>query len=529
MGDLLIIDAANDARLSAAFGRAGYFVRSGNGAAALEGAPPEAVVLRAELASALTREVLTTLRNVPALSNVPVVLLARDASEALSAARFRTGVVEILPEPFDEAAHPERVKRTLTGLGSRSGVVEASDALRRFLQHVRKALRSGELVVAQGTPDEGRASFLAGQLMSAQRKNETGDVALLSMLGARARWRFTETVAEAPVAAAPAPAAPKVSLPTVPLLLVDDDPDLRTLFSTFLKKHGFEVTTAADGNLGYEAAIARPFEVIVADLNMPNLDGWGLMRKLRADHRTRETPVAVLSAHDDYREALKAKSAGARVYLAKGTRLEPIANEVAALLDARRAFLARVMTRQSGSVSLWDAGPQWTLRALAQAKATGALEVEEGWARYSLFFRDGELVYAHASSGTHQADGVRALNAFVVCELGDAAFVPGGAPPAVNLQQPLETLIAEAQALLNRNDQKAQEALLIGGRTVNVDPELYALYAQLGPKESLETARLFCEERLSARDVIARSPQSPVEVEEVLMDLVRRGVVQLGN
>jgi DNA-binding response OmpR family regulator len=528
VADLLIIDPSQDARLPEAFSRAGFQVRVGTApAAAFEGTPPDAVLLQAELASTVTRELIAGLRRNPAFASVPVVLLSRDASDALACARFRTGVVDILPVPFDEAAHPDKLKKSLEGLAARKGVVEAGDGLSRFLQHVRRALRSGELTVAAGTPDEGRASFVEGALRTAQRGKESGDVALLSMLSGRTRWRFVETAPSTPAPAGPK--TPEVSLPSLPLLLVDDDPDLRALFSTYLKRQGFAVDTAADGNEGYEAAIAKPYEVIVADLNMPNLDGWGMLRKLRADHRTREIPVAVLSAHDDYREALKAKSAGARIYLAKGTRLEPVAKEIAGLLEPRRTFLANAIAGNSASVSLWEAGPAWTLRALAKAKVTGALEVEEGWARYSLYLRSGILSHVHATSAQHEAEGPRALNAFLVCELGEAVFVPNAPAPPANLSGSIDRLIGDGQEMLNENDRQTQEALLVSGRTVGIDPELYGLYAQLGPKDALETARLFCEERLSAREVIAHSPQSPVEVEQVLIDLVRRGVVKLGS
>ena len=54
------------------------------------------------------------------------------------------------------------------------------------------------------------------------------------------------------------------------------------------------------------ATESSQFDLVVTDLNMPRMDGWGMLRLLRDDFRTRELPVAFLSCHDDYRESLKA-------------------------------------------------------------------------------------------------------------------------------------------------------------------------------------------------------------------------------
>src|SRR5690606_23868503 len=128
---------------------------------------------------------------------------------------------------------------------------------------------------------------------------------------------------EVPVAKPPRRAAK-----STPILLVDDDDALCAMFSILFRKHGFEVTTASDGFAGYEAARDGSFDLVVADLNMPRMDGWGMLRLLRDDHRTRETPVAFLSCHDDYRESLKALNAGAQAYFSKSTRLDALAAQV---------------------------------------------------------------------------------------------------------------------------------------------------------------------------------------------------------
>jgi len=84
------------------------------------------------------------------------------------------------------------------------------------------------------------------------------------------------------------------------VLIVEDDPDIRLLFSTTLSLRGFEVCTASHG----EEALTMlrsgsPPEVIVADLHMPVMDGWELLLALRADAELSSIPVVILTAADD--------------------------------------------------------------------------------------------------------------------------------------------------------------------------------------------------------------------------------------
>ena len=69
--------------------------------------------------------------------------------------------------------------------------------------------------------------------------------------------------------------------------------------------------------------------------------------------------------------------------------------------------------------------------------------------------------------------------------------------------------------------------MLVHGTQILVDSELYQLYVRLCPEPLQETLRLLCEERLSVREVLGRVECSPVEVEDLVRDLVCRGVVTL--
>ncbi|MEW5743724.1 MAG: response regulator, partial [Myxococcota bacterium] len=301
------------------------------------------------------------------------------------------------------------------------------------------------------------------------------------------------------------------------------------MFSRLFTKHGFEVTTAADGRQGAEAALSREFDVVLADLNMPHLDGWGMLRALRDDFRTRELPIAFISAHDDYRESLRALDAGAQAYLSKGVKLDAIVSQTRKLLEPRAAVEARLGEGQPFSVPVHVVGPQWFLRQLAQRHLGGTLMARDGWASYQLYFgADGACLHATATAGKFTAAGERAFNAFIASKAAEGDFLPGGIPQVEqNLFLGTEVLIERAASTLNENERRMRESLMLTATQIDVNDELYAVYRQVGPKTWLEAARLICEEKLPPRDVIAHVDISPIDVEETMKDLIRRGVVTL--
>jgi DNA-binding response OmpR family regulator len=93
------------------------------------------------------------------------------------------------------------------------------------------------------------------------------------------------------------------------VLLIDDDPALVRMIRLALLSEGLEVETAADGLLGLEAAERGQYDIIVLDLQMPNLDGRGFFREYRARGGT--TPVVLLSAYgaQSARQELNAEAA----------------------------------------------------------------------------------------------------------------------------------------------------------------------------------------------------------------------------
>ncbi len=566
------VDRTAQAGIAKVFNTGGVFYRfisePKKALGALRQLNPDMIVLFDEIGSDSANDLFDALSSDVAFAHLPMVVIANDTADRAFVVGLRTGVVAVLPRPFDPARHISGIKHVLSELPTRQGSTNGtsdSKQLARLVEHLRKTRRSGSLAFDPRTPKEGRATFLLGKLESASYQKLTGIEALIAMVAQpSAQWSFAEVhgaggdgagvvievgegladeeevvvgtivaADEAPTEAFEMPFTPARGQPSpvaaagARLLLVDDDEGLVRMFSTLFTKHGFQIRSAADGLLGFDAAQAESFDAIIADLNMPRMDGWGMLRMLRDDFRTRELPIAFLSCHDDYREGLRALNAGAQAYFSKGTRLDGLVGQVRKLLEPRVLTQQQIGVGADFPCAIGAVGPQWLLGQLEARAFNGRIEAKDNFAGYQLFFQGGRCIHATAVAGRYSADGERAFNAFIGSRNAEGLVRFGPAEVPQTLFHPTAELIAHACETLTGNEQRMREGLLVSATTIEVNDELYAIYRQVGPRQWLELARLICEERVAPREVIARIDTSPVEVEETLKDLLRRGVVTL--
>lgn len=116
-------------------------------------------------------------------------------------------------------------------------------------------------------------------------------------------------------------------------ILVADDKDTgRELVRTVLENTGYQVYEASDGNQALEQArLVRP-DLIILDLHMPNLDGFGVIKALRADPDFADTPVMALTASAMMGDRERAMEAGFTGYLSKPIQLSLLRAEVERML-----------------------------------------------------------------------------------------------------------------------------------------------------------------------------------------------------
>jgi len=143
------------------------------------------------------------------------------------------------------------------------------------------------------------------------------------------------------------------------ILIVDDDPDHLFMVSMILKQEGYHVYRASDGNMALEMAQSALPDLILLDINMPDLSGYDVCQRLKADEKTQDIPIIFVSALDKMLDKAKAFSLGAVDYMTKPFQLE----EVLALvkthltlrnleqqLDSRVTELESLNTRLQGEM-----------------------------------------------------------------------------------------------------------------------------------------------------------------------------------
>lgn len=131
---------------------------------------------------------------------------------------------------------------------------------------------------------------------------------------------------------------PEVSEPVISLaqpahvLIVDDNPDVRSYVSSILREQGYQISTARNGAEGLRAAQAQPPQLIVTDLMMPQVSGLDMIRLLRQDEALKGIPVILLTAKADEDTRIEGAERGADGYLSKPFNDRELLAEVRNLL-----------------------------------------------------------------------------------------------------------------------------------------------------------------------------------------------------
>jgi two-component system OmpR family response regulator len=120
------------------------------------------------------------------------------------------------------------------------------------------------------------------------------------------------------------------STPEARLLVVDDEPNIRELLSASLRFAGFEVATAADGQQALATATAFRPDLLVLDVMMPGLDGFGVVRRMRQNGST--TPVLFLTARDAAEDKVSGLTLGGDDYVTKPFSLDEVLARIRAVL-----------------------------------------------------------------------------------------------------------------------------------------------------------------------------------------------------
>lgn len=101
------------------------------------------------------------------------------------------------------------------------------------------------------------------------------------------------------------------------VLVVDDSDVIVEMLQMVLENEGFDVDTAEEGPAALRLLDGDLPDAVLLDVRMPDMDGWQVLARLRAEPRTRQLPVAVMSTEDEEQGWVKALGRGAQAYLRK--------------------------------------------------------------------------------------------------------------------------------------------------------------------------------------------------------------------
>ena len=196
------------------------------------------------------------------------------------------------------------------------------------------------------------------------------------------------------------------------ILVADDDAWILRMVTTVLKKRGYEVDTAPDGEQAYERALSNPPDLLITDVMMPNVDGWTLVKRMREHPVLRDVPVIFLTALSSDDDRIHGFRLGADDYLPKPFRFEELDLRVARTLRRTQPIVMTppaqpapppaapvevdaggLETALAGDLS--EIGLPMLLTMLEMEQKSGVLELtheQEGMAE--LYLKRGRVVHA---------------------------------------------------------------------------------------------------------------------------------------
>jgi CheY-like chemotaxis protein len=470
------------------------------------------LIILAERGGALSgRQQAVSFRSQAAFFQTPMVAVTTDESFPSALRWLRVGAVDILSETSLTTGALTELLRECD-----ESQIHTAPARQRVLAYARRRQLAGTLLSYPDTPFEAELRFDAGELTRARFTSYTGNAALDAVIGMdEGPFRWT-------------PGAELAVLPKFEsrnrsrILVVEDDAALCALTVKRLEGAGYAVTQTSDGKTGLQLALTQSFDVAVLDLNLPTLDGWGLLRHMRESISARETAVMLVSAHNSFVDTLKAARAGARAYLHKSGRAKELLQSVELLVQPRHVTRAALLKRLPIKIETRSLGPVWLLRTLGELDCMGRLELEDEIGRYEVTVGQGQLMDISAQVGSMRYQGDVALEALISAR-ASGHFVSfhvkyDEKKPWIFdvLDRVCKNLTDNVRAKLNDNALKLSE--------LTVNGELAQLYGQIASVQELRILEAAMQTPSSV-EVLSEQLSIPAsDVEATLAELLRRGV-----
>jgi DNA-binding response OmpR family regulator len=192
------------------------------------------------------------------------------------------------------------------------------------------------------------------------------------------------------------------------VLVADDDAWILRMVATVLEKRGYSVETAVDGEEALARALARAPDLLITDVMMPKLDGWALVRNLRARAEFAMLPVIFLTALSSEDDRIRGFRLGADDYVTKPFRFEELDLRVAKTLRRTQSTLQETREQLGGSGlrgDLQQVGLSSLLILIELERKTGLLTLKApNGPGAQILVREGKVVHARLDDSEEPVD-----------------------------------------------------------------------------------------------------------------------------
>jgi CheY-like chemotaxis protein len=241
------------------------------------------------------------------------------------------------------------------------------------------------------------------------------------------------------------------------VLIADEDAAFRKYLAMPLAAQGFTIYEAADGSAAWQLAVQNRPWMILADVSMPELDGFEFCRRVRTHPLLSRMPLLFISESDKYKERYRALQIGADDFLSKNMPVRELLMRIQLLMTRYsdlsssgdpKAGATEMAGVFQGRIEVFGAPP--LLQMCAQGRLTGlftALAEDAANTATVMGFRDGDIISATVGA----TNGPEAVYAFLGWDKGSFKFTPGDPGEGEPLAQSVEHLLLEGCRLLDES------------------------------------------------------------------------------
>ncbi len=309
-------------------------------------------------------------------------------------------------------------------------------------------------------------------------------------------------------------------------IVADDDPATRWFVADVLRSAGAVVLEARDGDEALKTARGETPDVIVSDVLMPGLDGFGLCRAIKRDVALRDVPVVLLSWKEDLLQRVRELGADAEGYLRKEASGSSILARIGELMGPRQRIAERL--REGGEVrGRLDGLTATTLVTIvARERPEGTLVLRDARNLFEVRFAGGAPVRAERTSQDGRITrGPAALRALLSLTTGRFVVSDPAVPKAdVNLEGSIQDQLGPMLATLRVLREELSGSRLLSLQRVEFDSALLEIYVACAPASVARLLRRLADG--ASPDALVRTgAASPRILEDILADAADQGLV----